>query len=105
MRLQILGNLGLVRRIFLAFHARGEQSELIPFMLGVFPAHLIGIIIAIHINLPAFFPTLLTNRFVALFVIGSAAVRAPLGVTDVGGIKRVNDSGAVARPIVDTSAA
>jgi hypothetical protein len=94
-----------VLRIFVVLHFRGEKSHLIPLTTGGFAAHLIRVIIAIHINLPALFAALASNRFVSLLEIWSAAVSAAATMRDVGAIGRLGNARAVAGRRVDASAA
>ena len=77
---------------------------MVPLVLGIFSAQFAGIVITIHMNVSAFFAAFVTNSLVALVKIGPAAIRAPFGVTNVRGVKRVDDHGAITTTIPDAAA-
>src|SRR2546430_7483411 len=85
------GDLGIVLQIFGAFKVWQNEPELIAFVFGVLPAHFARIIVAIHVDVAAFFATEFADLFVALLKIRTAAVSAPLGMADVGAVYRVGN--------------
>ena len=103
--LQVVRDLGIQLVILITFDVRRHKPELIAFLLGKFPAHLLRVVVAIDMNVLAFLAAMLADLFIAPFKIRSAAERAPPGIADVSAIKRVNDEGAVALTSVYATAA
>ena len=91
-------------QIFATFNVWRNEAELIAFVFGVLPAHFARIIVAIHVDVAAFFAAEFADLFVALLKIRTAAVSAPLGMADVGAVYRVGNECTVTRVLVDAAA-
>jgi hypothetical protein len=93
-----------VLRIFFALDAWRNQSELIPLMFGKFSSQFAGIIVAIDIDLAAFFAPEFADLTVTPVEIGAATVSAAAPVPDVGAIKGIDDERGIASAIVEATA-
>jgi hypothetical protein len=100
------GDLGMELRIFVAADARWNQTEIFAIASGEFPAELAGIIVSIDVDSPAFLATELADAGVAPIPVRATTVNAAASPpTNVSGVERVDDQGAIPSAVVNASAA
>ena len=65
-------------QILAALNAWRDEAELIAFLFGIFAAEFARIVVALHVDVAAFFAAKFSDPLIALFEIRTAAVSAPL---------------------------